>query len=698
MSGGLLNVGVRALTANQTVLQTTGNNIANVNTPGYSRQMVSLQNTAGQNFGGGYIGKGVEVVAIKRAYDDFLTRQATLAGSVSAGDTLRANKLTQLEGLFPGGDSGLGAAVSNMLNAFSDVASAPTDITARNVALTRINETAQRMSGISSSMDDMQQNLTQELNAKLNSVNKLAQGIAAVNEKIVNAQGTGQQPNDLLDQRDQLVRELNQYVQTTSIAGADGGVNIFIGGSQPLVLGTSVATLGLSNDSFGDPHSAKLTLTSGGQTIMMDENILGGGEVSSLLRFQNTDMAQARNLLGRYTIAISTSMNDQHKLGLDLDGNPGANLFTPTDLNTANNVLAPKAPAVLNSAGAGTLTLAVSDTTRLVASDYEIDFSSPTAGVAVRRSDGVSTAFQFTPGTVVPTVTAGSFKFFNTLTGAYDLPALDGLQLGAPSSSAPMAGDRFLIQPYSTSASNIKAEFSTPRALAVASPWVAAMSTTNLGSLQLIGLKTQTNPYPAANTTPVTPLTLKFTGPNQYIRSDDPLYANYPDPTATLPQPVAYTYSSGQPIEASLPNNYPTVPYTYASLSGWSLTLQGSPKTGDSITVKTQPAAYRNLDSGNANAMMNLRDTPMFDGATLTDGYAGLIADVGIRAQSANYTASVSSSLATNLEKDRTAVAGVNLDEEAAKLLQYQQAYQASAKMIQISQSIFDTLIQTVAR
>jgi flagellar hook-associated protein 1 FlgK len=173
-----------------------------------------------------------------------------------------------------------------------------------------------------------------------------------------------------------------------------------------------------------------------------------------------------------------------------------------------------------------------------------------------------------------------------------------------------------------------------------------------------------------------------------------------------------YAYVSGTPIEASLPSNYPTTPYTYAAVSDWSVTLQGAPKPNDTYTVfgikdtTTDPSTgrpYNNgidltLTSGNANAMMNLRDAAMFDGASLTDGYAGLIAQIGIRSQSASYTAGVSSAIAASVEKNRTAVSGVNLDEEAAKLLQYQQAYQASAKVIQIAQSIFDTLIQTMSR
>jgi flagellar hook-associated protein 1 FlgK len=147
-----------------------------------------------------------------------------------------------------------------------------------------------------------------------------------------------------------------------------------------------------------------------------------------------------------------------------------------------------------------------------------------------------------------------------------------------------------------------------------------------------------------------------------------------------------------------LGDSFTITPATYAepNLSNWSVTLQGSPKSGDTFTIETQPTSFRNLNAGNASAMMNLRDTAMFDGSALTDGYASMISQIGIRTQSANYASEVSSSIAANLEKDRTGVSGVNLDEEAAKLLQYQQAYQASAKVIQIAQGIFDTLMQTM--
>ncbi|MBX9816456.1 MAG: flagellar hook-associated protein FlgK, partial [Burkholderiaceae bacterium] len=329
----ILNIGTRALQANQVALQTAGNNIANVNTPGYSRQTVTLQTVEGQFTGGGYIGKGVDVQTIQRNFSAFLTRQSTLAGSVQASDVTRSNKLSQLEGIFPGGTSGLGASISEMLNAFSDVASAPTDLTARTVALTRVDETASRMRAASQALDDLQQGVDQELRQKVSAINSLARGIAEVNDQIARTQGTGQPPNDLLDRRDQLVRELNQYVQTTSIPADDGTVGIFLASSQALVLGTTVSPVSIVSDDFGDSLKNKLAMTRNGLTVVLDENTLGGGEVAGLLRFQNSDLVEGRNLLGRLTMAVSTAMNAQHKLGLDLDGNFGGNLFTPASFS-----------------------------------------------------------------------------------------------------------------------------------------------------------------------------------------------------------------------------------------------------------------------------------------------------------------------------------------------------------------------------
>jgi flagellar hook-associated protein 1 FlgK len=641
---GLLSVGTRALQANQVALQTAGNNIANVNTPGYSRQNVVLKSVEGQYTGGGYIGKGVELQTIQRNFSAFLTRQSALASSTAAADTARSGKLAQLEGIFGGGSAGLGAAINDMLNAFSDVASAPTDLTARNVVLTRVDETAARMRASSQSLDDLQLGVTQELTQKTSTINSLAQSIATVNAKIAQAQGSGQPPNDLLDKRDQLVRDINQYIQTTSIAADDGTVGIFIGGSQPLVLGLTVAELSLGKDEFGDGLKSKLTMTRNGQATTLDENMLGGGEVAGLLRFQNNDLAEGRNLLGRLTMTVSTAMNTQHGRGLDLDGNPGGNLFTPITFSN-KNVLPPVAPATLNSAGAS-LTMTPGDTSKFIASDYEVNFTSSTAGTITRKSDGQISGFTLPAATIT----------------------IDGLNLSMTGN----AGDRFLLKPFSTSASNISSVFASSRSLAIASPVAGKMGTANTGSLQQVSVVARSNPAL------VTPVVLTFTGAGNYTRSDEL-------PTANT---TSYAYTPGQSIDSNVP-------------TGWSVTLQGTPKAGDTFTVtplNTSSTADLKLNAGNASAMLGLRDAKLIDGGPLTDGYAGLIAQIGIRTQSADYASKLSSAVAAHMETDRTAVSGVNLDEEAAKLLQYQQAYQASAKMIQIAQGIFDTLIQTMGR
>ena len=142
---GILNIGTQALNANLVALQTIGNNIANVNTAGYSRQSVIQTTVAGQYTGAGYIGKGVAVETIQRNYDQFLTRQSTLATATQASDQTRSDYLAQLSSIFQGGTDGIGQSINDMLNSFSDVASTPTDLTARTVALTRIDETTRRM-------------------------------------------------------------------------------------------------------------------------------------------------------------------------------------------------------------------------------------------------------------------------------------------------------------------------------------------------------------------------------------------------------------------------------------------------------------------------------------------------------------------------------------------------------------------------
>lgn len=651
----LLNVGSRALLANQAALQTAGHNIANVSTPGYSRQTVVLQTVQGQFTGGGYIGKGVDVQTIQRNHSELLTRQSTAASAVDAGDTVRMDRLRQLQEVFSGGASGIGASINDMMNALSDVVSAPTDLTARSVALTRMDETAARMRDASQRLDEIGYTVAEQLKGSMVAVNSLAKNIAGINEQIARAKGNGQPANDLLDQRDQLIRELNQHIQTSQVAADDGTVSVFVAGSQPLVLGNQAATLSIDDPiDFGAGSGKKVLsfLAPGSSTkVELNESMLGGGQVAGLLRFQNNDLAEGRNLLGRMAIAISESMNTQNRLGLTLNGQPGENLFAPISLGNAT-------PSNFNTSTA-TMALTVTDPTALQASSYTVSFTAGDAGSVTRHSDGK--VFNF-DGSALPPVTVAS--------------VFSAQGLGVTLSGAVNAGDQFVINSLQGAAAELQALQYSPTDLAAANPVNAAMGATNGGSLQLASLKA-TGPI----TQPATgsPVTIAFTAGSP---------ATY---SATVPGPPVATIATGNYVSGEK-----------IAINGWEIALQGAPKSGDTVTVgnatDSQYGDWYERDTGNASALMALRDVPMFDNATLADGFASAMAQVGTRTQSAQFAAELSSSIAANLERDRTAVSGVNLDEEAARLIQYQQAYQASAKMIQIAQNIFDTLIQGLGR
>ncbi len=641
----LVNIGTRALQANQVALQVTGNNIANVSTPGYSRQNVVMQNLPGQYTGYGFVGKGVDIKTIERKLDDYLTRQSDVASSNYSLDKTRAEKFKQLETIFETGPNGLGAAVSDMMNAFSDVAATPTDLTARSVALTRIDETASRFVATSNRMGDLQKSIELETSNKIDVVNNLAKNIADINLQISRTNGIGQPPNDLLDRRDQMVREMNQYVKTTSIMASDGTLGVFLSSSQPLVLNTTIGKLSLQEDNFGDKTHKKLVITRNNTDFTLEESSLGGGEIAGLIKFQNSDMSEARNLLGRMAVTITTELNKQHKLGLDLDGNIGTDILKPVVFG-GENILSPADGS--NTKGLQ-LGLSVKNAANLVPSDYLLSFDTGSTGKIIRQSDGKVFSF--------PTNGASSTT----------IAEVDGLEFSIANNGAiPSQGDHFLIKPFSTASSGMGSLFATPRALAVASPVVGAMGTNNKGSLQQTSLRALSN-----TSADLPKVTINFTSATSYTRTD---------------VPGSFTYLPGSPIKSD----------------DWELVLQGAPQNGDTFSVndimdQTIKTDFK-LNAGNAFAMMNLRDKPLFDNATLTDGYASLISQIGVRTQSANYTAEVSSNISQNLETARTGVSGVNLDEEAAKLLQYQQAYQASSKMIQISQTLFDNLMQSVGR
>ena len=659
----LMNVGVSALNANQQALTTVGHNIANVNTPGYSRQTVYTNALHGQNMGNGFIGKGVQVATVMRNYSALLNRQSNAANAIHAADTSRLQGLMQMQDVFKGGDGSLGAAVTNMMNAFVDVQAAPSDATGRNVVLTRMSELAARFHAASNMLEEQDYSTAQQLRNNALLVNDKASQVARLNNEISRALATGHQPNDLLDARDQVIREINQYVQTTQVAADDGSISLFVGGSQALVLGINSGQLSVE-ETKEYPGSQRMALyfsQPGGQQLELTAAMVGGGEIAGLLKFRNEDLAEGRNLLGRLAMTIGHELNLQNQRGLTLNGQQGGALFSLPSTSTGyGNITG------YSNIGPGAATTQVMDASQLKPSEYRLVFEgSPVAPVLTRMSDG-----KVFNATSTPPLNMG-----NLATG-FDA---DGLRFIVPAATlaAAVSGNSMLFKPFSTAASEIEALVHNPDELAAASALTANINKNNTGKLQLtqLGANDFTG-IPAAQD----PVRLTFDGAGQVTYQ---IYNNITGLWGTASPPMDYT--PGQPI----------------TINGWSITLTGTPAAGDTVDVANAldfGEAFR-LNAGNAGAFLDLRDKKVFDeGTTLSDGFSAAMAVVGTRTQSVQLAEKLSSTVAKNLEMDRTAVSGVNLDEEAARLLQYQQAYQASSKVIQIAQSLFDSVLNAVGR
>ncbi|MCE4538458.1 flagellar hook-associated protein FlgK [Pelomonas sp. P7] len=658
---GLLSLGARAMFANQAALQTIGQNIANANTPGYSRQSVVLTTSSGQYTGAGFFGKGVDVQTVVRSHNDFLTKEAAASKSTAMADSTRAEQLSRMEKLFPPGTDGLGYAASQFLNAMVDVTSRPSDPSARQVALGRANELAVRFANAGQQVTDLQAGIVSDLKANVTVVNQLAQQIANINDQISKTRGSGHTPNDLLDQREQLISQLGEHIAVSTLPADDDTVGVFIGGGQRLVLGNQASTLQVSADAY-DSQRAVLSLNEGGQNRPLDESVLTGGSMTALLSFQNHDLQDAKNMLGQLAAAIGTRVNGQNALGLDQSNPPGRgapifNVAPPRVLPAATNARNP------DGSFATGVQASIVDASQLQASSYKLTSSVAGSYQLTRLSDGL-------------------------VRNVNDGDTVDGFKLSfAP--AAPGAGESFLIEPVGAAAVEMRRVLDNPSGIAAASPLTASASVNNTGTLTADSIYAVNQNFDATKA----PMTVEFGDPDPA----NPANVQY---TLTLSDGTVLngTWSAGQPI-----GNQPAAGIDL----GFELRTNGVPRKGDKVSLDR--TAYTSTNNGNAKAFLNIQtegfvgrqtlpDGSITPGSTINDAYAASMSDIGARVQSATYLSGVSTTVASDAEATRSGQAGVNLDEEASRLMQYQQAYQAAAKVLQTAQTLFSELMQIAQR
>lgn len=669
MGTALLSIGVRAMAASYASMQTTSHNIANASVAGYSRQETLLATSQGQFTGVGFFGRGVDVAGVKRTQDAFLTREAATAKALSAMDQVRSTYLGQLQPVFRTGEQGIGHAISQFFAAMSDLASRPADAASRQVVLARAQDLAMRFNDAGTQLAQLQTTVTQELSASVEAVNGLAASIAKVNNDIAAARGLGQEPNDLLDQRDRLISQLSEHVQVTTIPASDGTVGVFMGGGQRLVLGGVAEKLKRVPDLFDASRSA-VAMTEGASLRPLSAEVLGGGRIAGLLQFQDQDIVSGQVMLGQLTRALTSAVNDQQTRGLNLQPPAGSvasrALFGLED--SAKEKVYPASSNLRTPGGqfVNSVSISVQDASQLKATEYELraNLNAPGSWQLVRVPDDGSATVGVVPGQVI-----------------------DGVQINFNPAMA--ASERFRLAPVTRAASGVQRLLSDPLDLAAASPFIASTPGSNTGTAAVDALR-----MTAAPVDPGGRVVITFTGPDPLDPSRMLYDAARYDSTNTLVQSTtSNTWTPGKPIPA------PPDP----DLNGFALSLSGAPAVGD--TIEVTPTPYPANNNGNALALnalagqslvglQELAGGALAGGASFNDAFVAALADVGVRAQGAEAAAAISGARAGQAEQARVDKAGVNLDEEAARLIQFQQSYQAAAKVLQIAQSVFSELLK----
>jgi flagellar hook-associated protein 1 FlgK len=602
----------------------------------------------------------VDVTTVSRAHDIFRTREANSASALAAMDASRMAQLRQLEGVFRTGEAGLGYAATQFLNSFAELAARPTDSANRQVVLGNAMSLGARFTEAGQALDQLQTNLRVEMQAGVNDVNALARSVVAINQQLA-GMPPGQPPNDLLDERDRLVAQLGGLIKVTRIDNADGTVALFVGGGQALVMGQRAGTLAVGQDS-ADPSRLALTLNEGGLQRQLGSSLLGGS-LAGLLRFQNQDLVDARNLVGRLAATIGTAVNDQQSRGLSLRSVPGQPAPPMFRLGAPEAV--PHAGNVRNGSGEpiGQVTLEIADVAALRASDYLMEPDPAAAGqwrvtrlVAGQPSTDPADRISFGAGPV-------EFQGMR-------------IDLGAP---PPQPGDRFTLKAVGRAASGMAATLDDPRDIAAAAPLVGVTAPANTGTAAVAELRFVSATLP----TPGATVEITFTGNDgQYSWAMLDAGGNPLGPGGTG------TWQPGQPI----PN--PPQP----DMNGFSLQLSGVPRAGDVVRVMPTPPEALAANNGNALLLAQLRDATLSEGRTFTDSFALTLSEIGVRVQGARTAGEISQAVALQAERERTGVSGVNLDEEAARLIQYQQSYQAAAKVLQVAQTLLDAVLQASGR
>jgi len=633
----IISTSVSGLRAFQTALATTSHNISNVGTEGYSRQIVELSARQPLGVGNLQIGQGVEVQNIERVIDDFVTGNIRdFKSEVSRLDIFN-DFSSRVENLIADDQGSLMPSLDNFFNAVNDLANDPSSNAPRVALLSATEVLEQRIVSLATEMQQLEQEVDERLTFEVNEMNAIATELGRINEAISRLSSAVSQPSDLLDQRDVLLQRLAEKISVTVVEQNDGLLNVLVGTGQLLVSGNLALQFNLSADVIQSDRLA-ISLQSPGGNIDVS-NTVSGGTIGGLLDFRDGLLDSSQNRLGRVAIAIADTFNTQHQQGYDLNGNFGGAFFNSGSPQTL--------PRVTN-VGLSTVTATVSDVSALTVSDYSIDYDGANYNI-VRLSDNVTVA--------------------SALPAAFPLTNIDGMDftLGG---GAPVAGDTFYLRPTRLGAIGFSSQISQTNLIAAASPIRTSIAATNIGDVSIS----------SGTIVDVT---------NANLTDTVDIFYDPANPAGTFDVVDRAT-------TAVLQNNVAYVDGMTVTQNGWSIRLNGAPQPGDVLTIEENVGAT--LDNRNALALADLHTRSILDNNTASFqlAYSALVSEAGAVNQQVHINLEVEQSLLLNATAERESISGVNLDEEAANLIKFQQAFQAMSRVVQTANTLFDSLLQAV--
>ena len=672
----LLNIGLSGLAANKTSLAVTGHNITNINTPGFSRQD-TIQATRTPEFSGaGYIGSGTSLVDIRRSYSEFLTTQLRSSTALSSDAKAYKSQIDQLDALLAGSTTGVTPSLQKFFSSLQTAAEDPSNLPARQLVLSEAEGLSRRFNTVYDRLNEQNSFANKQMGAVTEQINRLSSSIASLNDSIAIAQSNGSQPNDLLDAREEALRQLSTFVGVNVVAQNDGTQNVFIGSGQPLVIGNNAARLEVVPGA-NDPNRSEIQFLVGASRQTITTQVTGG-ELGGILRYREEVLDKTFNSLGRLALSISDQVNSQLGQGLDLKGQVGTKLFG--DFNEESLARLRVLPSTTNSSNASPV-LNISNSSLLTTSDYRLEFDGTNYSARRLSDNQPMTVTQNPPGTLSFQDSAGRNQGFQVV-------------LGTP---APAAGDSFVLQPTRIGASTMSTVLDQADQLAFAAPVRAEANLQNRGN----GVISQ--PTLQSNGSNIDPAALKAAFPPITLTYDSAA-GNF----TGLPAGATLTRvdNKGQPITPAptplfTPGQQNTFQLTLVDGTSVNMSLSGRPENGDRFNIGFNQNGVS--DNRNALALVGLQSkqvvgvdptvTGIATGSSFTDGYGDLIERVGTLTAQARQDNDATGAILKQAQDNRDSLSAVNLDEEAANLIKFEQYYNASAQVIQVARSLFDTLI-----